>query len=208
MVLKRRTRDSISLFFDFILNNSVIWLIILNYAINVIQYPILSNYQDLGRPLLKRFKSALKQSFPYLAYVVPIILFCIDLFMFSLLSTPCLQTVAAYACVQLLYYPCIPPMLFTLLLVSMFSSIATGSFLPYLAYVVGILCFTKATSLYSSHFWIICITSTSAISIYPTMFFTYPSPQALYTIFSIIGNLATVYVSLKWFPAVKRGNRA
>ena len=157
---------------------------------------------------MKRFKSGLKQSFPYLAYVVAIILFCIDLFAFSFFSTPCLQTVAAYSCVQLLYYSFIPPMLFTLLLISMFSSIVTGSFLPYLAYVVGMLCFTKAISLYSSHYWIICIASTLAISIYPLTFFTYPSPKALYTIFSIIGNLATVYVSLKWFPAVKRGNRA
>ncbi len=157
---------------------------------------------------MKQFYPALKQAFSYLMYTIPFVLFFIDVCSLSLFHYPVFQTLASFCIIQLLYFPSVPLLTITLLLISIISSVMTGNFLPYLAYIIGVLLITKGASLYSSHLLIICITAIITLSSYPIAFFTYSSTTFPYTIIPIIGNLIIVYVSLKWFPTVKRGNRA
>ena len=142
---------------------------------------------------------------PY--FFIPLVFFCIDSLILSLFHTPLLQTTAAGT---LAFFLCGSFSFLTpwfLMIVGFFSSLCTGSFFSYLLCVTGILFLAKSTTLYINHLSLILL-GTSIILSLASMYLLGAPLTLLYTIICLAGNLVSVYVSLKCFSAVKRGNRS
>lgn len=149
---------------------------------------------------------------PSLAFslIFPGILFSFDTFYFALTQTSCLHTLASLALVLNIHNILSPLLLFCYLFLGLFSFITTGLVTTYLIFISCVFLITKYLSLYSTHTHLLCYLASSLITIVPLL--STPTPLSSYwpicTIGGIAGNLITVYFSLKWSPAVKRGNRS
>lgn len=142
---------------------------------------------------------------PYL--IIPIVFFSVDLFTFSFFSLPLLQTTALFSLVFLVTgpFPILAPWFFFLL--GLFSNLCTSHFFPYPLCIAGILLLIKGASLYTNHLPLLFIGATVVMSCASQYVLGVPFTPSC-TIFCLTGNLITVYISLKWFAAVKRGNRS
>ncbi len=139
--------------------------------------------------------------------IAPLIFFTIDLITFSLATTPTIHTLAVFTLVFFLQCSFSPLLLLCFLLLAIFSCISTGLAIPYFGLIFGIILLAKAASFYTGHRLLLCTGTVFIITF--TSLQTLGTPlSAFCTMFSITGNLITLYFSLKWFSAVKRGNRS
>ena len=188
------------------MNNSENWLI---FLITLTIYSYIVNCQ-LAYPPYRPSKSLfLMMNFIDLlrSIVIPLLFFTLDLTFSHLAHTPFLQTLAVFTLITFLQPFFSFSLPFSLFLLTLFSCISTGLALPYPALIGGIIFLARTASLYTTHHFLLCVGT--------TLLFTFSSFSILgvpfspfYTISSITGNLIALYFSLKWFSAVKRGNRS
>ena len=139
--------------------------------------------------------------------VAPLLFFMGDLIALSFAHAPILQTLAVLTLVLFLQSSFLPSLLLCFLLLILFSCISTGLALPYFSLIFGIILLAKAASFYTSHRLLLCVGATLIITFTSLQLMRTPF-SAFCTMFSITGNLIALYFSLKWFSAVKRGNRS
>lgn len=148
---------------------------------------------------------------PSLAFtlIFPCMLFCFDTFYFALTQKPCLHTLASLTLVLSIQSILFPMLFICYLFLGLFSFITTSLVTTYLIFISSIFLITKYLSLYSTHTNLLCYIASSLITVVPLISNQTPlsSYWTICTIGGITGNLITVYFSLKWSPAVKRGNR-
>ncbi len=139
--------------------------------------------------------------------VAPLAFFTVDLSTLYLARTPTLQTLAVFTLVLFLQPSFRLSLVLCFLLLMLFSCISLGLALPYFCLILGILLLAKAASFYTSHRLALCVGAVFVITFASLRIVGAPF-SAFCTMFSITGNLITLYFSLKWFSAVKRGNRS
>gem|GEM_PF-5744519 len=139
--------------------------------------------------------------------IAPLLFFTLDLIALSLFHAATLHTLAVFTLVAFLQASFSPLLLLCFLLLTLFSCLSTGLALPYFGLILGIILIAKAASFYTGHRLLLCCGTVIIISC--ASFQTVGTPfSTSCTMFSITGNLIALYFSLKWFSAVKRGNRS
>lgn len=180
---------------------------IVNNATNLLVYPKLSTCDKRAYSPSTSVFLMIKiiTILPY--FVIPLIFLCIDSLTLSFLHVPLFQTAAVGT---LVFFLCGPFPLLTpwfLVIVGLFSSLCTGHFFSYPLCVTGILLLAKGTTLYTNHLSLVIIGASAIISLVSAYLLEIPLTPS-YTIICLAGNLGSTYISLKWFSAVKRGNRS
>lgn len=180
---------------------------ILNNAYNLLVYRKLSTWlTPVYRPSKSLFIMIKVLAF-FSNFVAPLLFFSIDLGTLSLAHTPLLHTLAVFTLVSFLQPRVSFSLLFYLLFLALFSCITTGLALPYIALLTSIFLLTKGLSFYTPHQLLLCTGSVFALTFASLEFFATPD-LGFCTIVSLAGNLIAMNFSLKWFSAVKRGNRS
>ena len=139
--------------------------------------------------------------------IAPLLFFTLDIIALSVAHTATLHTLAVFTLVSFLQPSFSPLLLLCFLLLTLFSCISIGLALPYFGLILGIILLAKAASFYTGHRALLC-TGAVFIITFASLHIVGTPFSAFCTMFSITGNLIALYFSLKWFSAVKRGNRS
>jgi hypothetical protein len=139
--------------------------------------------------------------------LAPLLFFTLDLTALSLAHTPTLHTLAVFTLVFFLQSSFSPLLLLCFLLLTVFSCLSTGVAFPYFGLILGILLLAKAASFYTGQRLLLCTAAVLVLTFASLKILGTPLSVSC-TMFSITGNLIALYFSLKWFSAVKRGNRS
>ncbi len=141
--------------------------------------------------------------------LIPFVLFSVDTVCLALSHNDFLHTLASFTLARILQKRVSPLIFFYCILLGISSYLTTGLVASHLAFVVGLFLLAKAFSYYSAHKLIIATTTITLLTLIPLAYSPcLPSFWLPYTILAFTGNLIVVYFSLKWSPAVKRGNRS
>lgn len=144
-----------------------------------------------------------------LRLTIPLILFMCDIACLTLFYNDYFHTLAAFTLVGILNQRPSFLILFYLLLLAFFSSLTTGLLITHLAFLTGFFLLAKSISYYSTQKLIIASVTIALITVVPQAYAPHVYPYwPAYTILATAVNLVVVYFSLKWSPAVKRGNRS